>query len=70
MANIIKGNQDGENGSNDTYRIPGRGSDIPRKNLVKEIEQGKHPNHMIIEINNKKYIKAKPNKSKTDNVNA
>jgi hypothetical protein len=39
MARVIKGNQDGENGENDTYTIPGRGSAIARKTIVSEIKR-------------------------------
>lgn len=69
MANKIKGNNDGSNGRNDTYTIPGRGSNIPREKIVKEVKQGNHPNHTITIINNVEYVKAKPNKNTNDNVN-
>lgn len=69
MAKTIKGNQDGAKGGNDTYTIPGRGSNIPRPKLVKEVKQGKHPEHTTTKINGKEYIKAKPNNKKNDNVN-
>lgn len=69
MAKNITGNQDGLRGGNDTYTIQGRASDIPRKILVKEVKQGKHPNHTIIKINDVEYVKAKPNSKTKDNVN-
>lgn len=69
MAKNIKGNHDGAKGENVTYRIQGRGSHIPRETLVKEIEQGKHPEHIVTEINGKKYAKAKPDSSEKNNVN-
>jgi len=69
MAKNINGNQDGKKGRNDTYTIPGRGSNISRTKLVKEVKQGKHPNHTTTKINNKEYVKAKPNPKLDDNVN-
>ncbi len=45
MAENITGNQDGPNGENETYRIPGRGTDIPRDKLVQEVRDGRQPNH-------------------------
>jgi hypothetical protein len=69
MAKNITGNQDGLKGGNDTYKIQGRGSDIPRKTLVEEVKQGKHPNHTTTKINNVEYVKAKPNPKINDNVN-
>lgn len=69
MAKNITGNQDGLKGGNETYSIKGRGSNIPRKILVKEVKQGKHPNHITTKINNVEYIKAKPNSKTNDNVN-
>ena len=69
MANKIKGNNDGLNGRNETYTIPGRGSSIPRRKLINERKQGKHPNHTIIKINNDEYVKSKPNSNTNDNVN-
>lgn len=68
MANIINGNQDGLNGGNDTYNIPGRGSNIPRSKLIKEVKNGQHPNHTTTKINGKEYVKAKPNLTSNDNV--
>ncbi len=69
MARIIKGNQDGENGENDTYSIPGRGSLIPRPTVVKEVKDGKHPDFSIYKRNNVEYVRGKPDSTKTDNVN-
>lgn len=69
MAKIITGNQDGENGENESYRIPGRGTEIPRKTLVQEIETGKHPNHSIYTRNGEKYVRANPDSKKKNNVN-
>ncbi len=69
MAKIIKGNQDGENGENDTYSIPGRGSSIPRPTVVKEVKDGKHPDFGIYKRNNVEYVRGKPDATKSDNVN-
>jgi hypothetical protein len=69
MAKYIKGNHDGAKGENETYRIQGRGIKIPRATIIKEIEQGKHPCHIVTKINGEKYAKAKPNSHEEDNVN-
>ncbi len=69
MAKNINGNHDGEKGGNETYNIPGRETNIPRTQLVKEVKQGKHPNHTTTKINGKEYVKAKPNNTSNDNVN-
>lgn len=69
MAKNIKGNHDGAKGGNDTYNIVGRGTNIPRKIIVQEIKQGKHPEHTVTKIDGKEYAKAKPNSSEKDNVN-
>ncbi|MDO9056403.1 MAG: DUF3892 domain-containing protein [Sulfuricurvum sp.] len=69
MAKNIKGNHDGAKGGNDTYNIVGRGTNIPRKTIVQEIKQGKHPEHTVTKIDGKEYAKAKPNSSEKDNVN-
>jgi hypothetical protein len=69
MAKIIKGNNDGKNGGKDSYRIPGRGSNIPRHQLVKEVKEGQHPNHSTVKLNGETYVRAKPNCTESDNVN-
>lgn len=68
MANIIRGNKDGDNGSNDSYRIPGRGSNIPREQVVREIKDGKHPNHAVYERGGEEYARAKPDSTAANNV--
>lgn len=68
IANTIRGNKDGENGSNDTYRIPGRGSEIPRKQVVREVEQGQHPNHSVYTRDGEKYVRANPDTAIGNNV--
>jgi hypothetical protein len=69
MADVIKGNQDGENGENDTYRIPGRGSAIPRSKVVREVEQGQHPQHSVYKREGVKYVRAKRDRQRKNNVN-
>lgn len=69
MAKIINGNNDGNNGSNKTVTIPGRGSNIPVRKIVKEIKDGKHPNHSTYTRNDKEYPRAKPDNKKKNNVN-
>lgn len=68
MAKKIRGNNDGENGQNDSYTIQGRGV-VPRGNLVKEVEKGKHPNHSIYERDGEKYVRANPDSSSENNIN-
>jgi hypothetical protein len=69
VANIIKGNQDGPNGENESYSIPGRGSHIPRKMVVRGVKQHKHPHHSTYKLNGKEYIRAKPDSRTNNNVN-
>lgn len=64
----IKGNRDGENGRNETYDV-GKRKDVPRKKLVKEVEEGLHPGYHIYERDNEKYIRDNPDNSTKDNVN-
>jgi hypothetical protein len=68
MAKTIRGNKDGKNGENQTYTIPGRGSAIPREQVVKEIKQGQHPDHRTYTRNNVKYARSKPDTQKKNNV--
>jgi len=67
MAKNIRGNQDGSNGSNDSYTIQGRGV-VPRSQLVKEVEQGKHSQHHVVEVDGKKYVRSNPDKTTGNNV--
>lgn len=69
MADVIRGNQDGDNGENETYRIPGRGSAIPRRTVVREVEQGQHPHHSVYKRGGVKYVRAKPDRQRKNNVN-
>lgn len=69
MAFNIKGNRDGENGRNETYRIPGRGTHIPRAILVNEIKQGKHPHFEVYELNGEEYLRDKADNRIGNNIN-
>ena len=69
MANHIKGNRDGENGRNESYRIPGRDSEIDRDTLVREIENGKHPDFGTYTREGETYVRANPDHSDRNNVN-
>lgn len=69
MAKNITGNNDGDNGRNETYRIPGRGSAIPREELVREVEQGRHPGHSVYERDGEQYVRSNPDRTTGNNVN-
>ena len=69
MANNITGNGDRDGGGNESYRIPGRGSHIPRAQLVSEVEAGKHPNHHVVTIEGEGFVRANPDSSESNNVN-
>lgn len=68
MAKNIRGNNDGENGENDSYTIAGRGV-VSRETLVQEVEQGKHPHHHVININGEDYVRSNPDRTIGNNVN-
>ena len=68
MAKNIRGNNDGENGENDSYTIAGRGV-VSRETLVQEVEQGKHPLHHVININGEDYVRSNPDRTIGNNVN-
>ena len=67
MANIT-GNNDGPGGRNETYTI-GKRKNVKRKDAVKEVKQGKHPNAHIVKRNGQEYVRDNPDSSKKDNVN-
>jgi hypothetical protein len=69
MADVIKGNQDGPRGENESYSIPGRGSAIPRPKLVREVEQGKHRHFSIYRRAGVKYVRGNPDSTTENNVN-
>ncbi len=66
---LVAINQDGPRGENETYRIPGRATDIPRETLVREVEAGQHPNHSTYTRDGETYVRAKPDSTTADNVN-
>lgn len=67
MTKII-GNNDGQGGRNETYKIGDR-KKVSRRVAVREVEQGKHPGAHTVEINGEKYVRDNPDNSKKDNVN-
>ena len=67
MTKII-GNNDGPAGRNETYKIGGR-KNVPRKEAVKEVKQGKHPGAHVVKVNGREYIRDNPDNSSRDNVN-
>jgi len=64
----IKGNRDGKGGRNKTYCVGSR-KNVPRREMVKEVEAGKHPGAHVIKVNGQKYVRDNPDNSKKDNVN-
>lgn len=68
MADTIKGNRDGEGGRNESYTIPGRGV-VTRRQLVREVENGKHPNFSIYTREGEKYVRGNPDSKERNNVN-
>ncbi|MCE9586314.1 DUF3892 domain-containing protein [Candidatus Uhrbacteria bacterium] len=64
----IRGNKDGPNGRNESYRIGDR-KHVSRPQAVKEVEAGKHPGAHTVKIEGKKYVRDNPDSSKRDNVN-
>ncbi|NOG32835.1 DUF3892 domain-containing protein [Halomonas sp. TBZ9] len=68
MATHIRGNGDGSNGENATYTVRGRGR-VPRKQLVKEVKDGRHPGHSIYTLNGVEYVRANPDQSEHNNIN-
>jgi len=66
MAKDIRGINNG--GGNNAYKIPRRGI-VPRNILVKEVNAGNHPNHHVMTVKGKDYVRSNPNSTKKDNVN-
>lgn len=64
----IRGKNDGPNGRNEHYDVGAR-KNVPRAQIVKEIEQGMHPDAHVVEVNGRKYARDNPDGSKKDNVN-
>lgn len=67
MTKII-GNNDGKGGRNETYKIGSR-KEVPRKQAVKEVKEGKHRDAHIIKVNKQEYVRDNPDHSNKDNVN-
>lgn len=63
MTKII-GNNDGPGGRNETYKI-GKRKSVKRRDAVKEVKQGKHPDAHV----GREYVRDNPDGSKKDNVN-
>lgn len=64
----IKGNNDGPGGRNETYDIGSR-KEVPRRQVVQEIKQGKHPDAHVVKVNGREYARDNPDHSRKDNVN-
>lgn len=64
----INGNGGGKNGGNESYTVTGRG-DVSRAKMVREVEQGRHPDTHVVEVNGKKYARNNPNHNRPDNIN-
>lgn len=69
MANrgSVRGNRDGKNGENLTYTILGRGK-VTRKDFVREIHSGKHPDYEVITVDGVEYARSKGNSRTNDNI--
>lgn len=65
----IKGQNDGPNGRNEHYDVGPR-TDIPRRQMVQEVKQGKFPDNHIVKIDGREYVRDNPDGSKRDNVNS
>ncbi len=66
MAKNIRGNGDGKNGENQSYR---RGNEtVSRRQLVKEVAKGEHPGYHNVKVDGTKYVRANPDKRKGNNV--
>lgn len=64
----IKGNQDGKGGRNESYDLGSR-KNVPRKEVVKEVKQGKHPGAHVVKVKGREYVRDNPDGSKRNNVN-
>lgn len=64
----IRGKNDGPGGRNEHYDIGAR-RNVPRGQVVREVEQGMHPDAHVVKINGRKYVRDNPDPSKNDNVN-
>lgn len=66
MSKRIRGNCDGRNGENQSYRRGGE--TISRKQLVKEVANGEHPGYHNLKVDGTKYVRANPDNRKGNNV--
>lgn len=64
----IKGRNNGPGGRNESYDI-GQRKNVPRSQVVREIENGEHPGAHVVKINGQKYARDNPDHSLSDNVN-
>ena len=64
----ILGRNDGPSGRNEHYDVGAR-KNVPRRVVVSEIKQGKHPDAHVVKINGREYARDNPDRSKSDNVN-
>jgi hypothetical protein len=64
----IKGRNDGPNGRNEHYDI-GRRVNVPRRQVVAEINRGEHPDAHVVTVKGREYARDNPDSSKKDNVN-
>ncbi len=64
----IRGKNDGPNGRNEHYDIGSR-KDVPRSQVVREIESGKHSGTHTVVVNGRKYARDNPDSTTKDNVN-
>ena len=64
----INGQGGGSNGGNESYTVVGRGT-VSRAQMVRETEQGRHPDTAIYTRGGKKYLRNKPNNNIPDNIN-
>lgn len=64
----IKRNNDGPGGRNEYYKNGSR-KQVPRTQVVREVEPGDYPSAYTVKINGRKYVRDNPDSSKRDNVN-
>lgn len=65
----IKGNNDGPNGRNESYKIGSR-EHVTRLIAIQEVKSGKHPDVHVIKVSGREYVRDNPDSSKRDNVNS
>lgn len=64
----INGNGSNNGSGNESYTIIGRG-EVSRSQLVREVQQGQHPDTHIYERNGVQYARNNPNCDLPDNIN-